>query len=232
LHSVTGVQTCALPISRALANAAHAIVVSTHYHQAPEQKFPASHEDAYASYQWTALNIHTYGGDPSRMAVAGESAGGNMALDVALKAKVADRIAPVAMLLIYPVAGTSMDTPSYKQYADAKPLNRAMMAWFFQQELEKPVEATDVRLNALSGAAERYRGLPPTTIVLAEIDPLRSEGEALGDKLRSARVQTVTRTFRGVTHEFFGMGAAVDEARNAVGFAAQTISAYFGQQSQ
>jgi acetyl esterase/lipase len=84
-----------------------------------------------------------FGGDPSRMAVAGESAGGNMALDVALKATRADRIAPVAMLLIYPVAGTSTDTPSYRRYAQAKPLSRAMMTWFFSHELTNPSEAKD-----------------------------------------------------------------------------------------
>lgn len=218
--------------ARALANAARAIVVSTHYRQAPEHRFPTSHEDVYASYQWTTLNIHEHGGDPARMAVAGESAGGNMALDVALKAKTAERIAPVALLLVYPVAGTNLDTGSYKQYAEAKPLNRAMMAWFFEQELASPAEKTDVRLNAVSSEPERFSGLPPTTIVLAEIDPLRSEGEALEAKLRDAKVITSLRTFPGVTHEFFGMGAVVDDARAAVTFAAQNISAYFGQAPQ
>jgi len=136
------------------------------------------------------------------------------------------------MLLVYPVAGTDTSTNSYDRYAQAAPLNRAMMNWFFQQELSSPNDVRDVRLNAVHGDTDRYHGLPPATLVLAEIDPLRSEGEALADKLRKAKVETVTRTFPGVTHEFFGMGAVVDEARNAVAFAAQSISPFFGQDPQ
>lgn len=215
--------------ARALANAAHAIVVSTHYRQAPEHKFPSSHDDVYTAYQWTSLNIHTQGGDPARMAVAGESAGGNMALDVAMRARDAERISPVALLLVYPVAGTSMRTPSYTQNAQAKPLNAAMMAWFFQHELATPEQAKEPRLNVVDLPAQRFKTLPPVTIVTADIDPLRSDGEMLAEKLRGASNLVTLRNFEGVTHEFFGMGAVVDQAKAAVQFATQNMSQYFGE---
>lgn len=219
--------------ARALANAAKAIVVSTHYRQAPEYKFPASHDDVFQVYQWTALNIHLSGGDPSRMAVAGESAGANMALDAVIRARDTERsIAPVALLLVYPVADTSMRTASYKQHAEARPLNAAMMAWFFSHELATADQAKDPRLNLVDAPSERFHSLPPTTIITADLDPLRSEGEKLADKIRDAKSQVTLRNFEGVTHEFFGMGAVVDQAKAAVQFAAQSISSYFGERPQ
>ena len=116
---------------RALAKKAKAIVVSAEYSHAPEHKFPAAHQDAFAAYQWVLQNAQSWGGDPKRVAVAGESAGGNLAASVAIMARDKGVQAPVHMLLVYPVAGVDTNTPSYQQNANAKPLNKAMMQWFF-----------------------------------------------------------------------------------------------------
>ncbi|MDD4974380.1 MAG: alpha/beta hydrolase, partial [Bacteriovorax sp.] len=109
---------------RALANKTKAIFVSVEYRKAPEAKFPAAHEDAYAAYKWVVNNAPSLGGDPKRVAVAGESSGGNLALNVAIKARDEKFQLPIHELLIYPVAGSNMETASYKKYGDAKPLNK------------------------------------------------------------------------------------------------------------
>ncbi|KAA2212682.1 alpha/beta hydrolase [Teichococcus oryzae] len=188
--------------ARALAAESEAIVLSVHYRQAPENKFPAAHEDAYAAYMWALGNAASLGADLTRVAVVGESAGGNLAINVAMAAREARAPLPVAMGLIYPVAGTDMTTPSYLANADAKPLNAAMMKWFFGHYAASPSDAQDTRLNVY-GRAE-LRGLPKAIIVTAEIDPLHDDGTRLASRLQESGVQVVAKDFAGVTHEFFG----------------------------
>src|SRR5690606_32591097 len=118
--------------ARALANIANAVVVSAHYRQGPEHRFPAAHSDALAAYQWTLAHAGEIGGDAARIAVAGESAGGNLAASVAIMARNQDMPMPVHQLLIYPVADCDFDSPSYIENADARPLGRDAMRWFFQ----------------------------------------------------------------------------------------------------
>ena len=144
-----------------------------------------------------------FGADLTRVAVVGESAGGNLAINVAMAAREGRTPLPVAMGLIYPLAGTDMTTPSYQQNAMARPLNAAMMQWFFRQATSLPAELQDPRLNVY-GRAE-LRGLPKAIIVTAEIDPLRSDGMLLGQRLQQSGVQVVAQDFAGVTHEFFGV---------------------------
>lgn len=206
---------------RAMAKQARAVVVSVGYRRAPEHKFPAAHDDAFAGYQRVWDNAGQLGGDPRRIAVMGESAGGNLAIHVALAAKQANVQAPVAVVAVYPVAGVDMDTPSYRENADAKPLNRAMMAWFMRHVVASDADKRDPRLDVV-GRAD-VKGLPPTTIVTAQIDPLRSEGQALVEKLRRAGVPVEARDYGGVTHEFFGMAAAVTDAKDAQAFVAQRL---------
>lgn len=188
--------------ARALAAEAQALVLAVHYRQGPEHRFPAAHDDAYAAYAWALSHAGELGADLSRVAVVGESAGGNLAITTAMAAREARMPLPVAMGLIYPVAGTDMTTPSYREMANAKPLNAAMMQWFIQQYTNSPSELQDTRLNVY-GRAE-LRGLPKAVIITAEIDPLRSDGQILGERLTANGVQVVARDYAGVTHEFFG----------------------------
>ena len=198
---------------RAIANAAKAIVVSTHYRQAPEHKFPAAHEDTLAAYEWVLANAAKFGGDPKRIALVGESAGGNMAANIAIAARDKKLQAPLHQVLVYPVANNDMNAPSYVENANAKPLNKAMMEWFVKHTFASPDQTADPRI-ALAKRTD-LAGVAPATIVLAQIDPLRSDGDALAAALRAAGVPVTVQRYDGVTHEFFGMGAAVDKAKAA-----------------
>ena len=210
---------------RALAKATGAIVVSIEYRHAPEAKFPAAHDDSVAAWKWTLANAKSWGGDPAKVAVVGESAGGNMAVNVAIAARDQKLQAPLAVVAVYPVADSNMATGSKVNKAAAKPLNTPMLAWFFTNTLAKPGDAFDPRLNLV---AADLKGLPPTTIILAEIDPLHDDGANLADKLKAAGVQTDLKEYAGVTHEFFGMGSVVAKAKDAEDYAAGKLKTAFG----
>lgn len=209
---------------RALANATRAVVVSTHYRQAPEHPFPASHEDTLAAYKWACANASSFNGDSTRVAVVGESAGGNMAAAISLMAREQNIQLPLYQVLIYPVASADINTPSYKENANAKPLNKAMMEWFAKYELPNAQDKQDRRIDLLNADLRR---LPPTTIITAQIDPLRSGGKMLADKLQAAGVDVNYKNYDGVTHEFFGMGAVLDESKAAVKLAAKDLTLAF-----
>jgi len=198
--------------ARGLSKRTGAIVVSVDYRLGPEHKFPASHDDAVATYKWAVTNARSIQGDSTRMALAGESAGGGLAVATAIAARDQQLMAPRHVLSVYPIAGTDTTTPSYVQNAMAKPLNRAMMSWFFNHYLRNAADRQDPRVNLV---AANLRGLPPVTIINAQIDPLLSDGEMLAQRLRDAGVTVDQKTYDGVTHEFFGMAAVVDKARDA-----------------
>ena len=213
----------------AIAKKAHAIVVSVHYRQAPENKFPASHDDANAAYKWVIANADKWGADAKKIAVVGESAGGNLAITVAISARDEKLTQPVHIVAIYPVAGTNLDTASYKKNEDAKPLGKAGMAWFFKHEASSQSDLNDPRLNLVEAAD--LKGLPPVTIVTDEIDPLMSEGQMLAKKLEYVGVKTKLKNYNGVTHEFFGMGAVISKANDAEDFVAEELKQSFGNKT-
>lgn len=213
--------------ARALSDAVNAIVVSVEYRKAPEHRFPAAHRDAYAAYEWVLANAQQISGDPTAIAVAGESAGGNLAAAVSMMAREREQPMPVHQVLIYPVTGYDFSTPSYQENAQAMPLNRAMMVWFFEKYLNNPQDAKDPRISLTN--AQYLKDLPPTTIITAEIDPLRSEGLRYAERLRQEGVPVHYRNFEGVTHEFFGMSAAVPDAKEAVRFVAAHLRRSFAQ---
>lgn len=214
------------PSTRALAREAQAVVVSVDYRLAPEAKFPAQHDDSFAAYRWVLANAASIGGDPRRIAIAGESAGGNLAVATAIAARDAGIQVPLHILSVYPVAGSDTNTPSYRENANAAPLNRAGMNWFFYHTGRTPADGMDPRINLVMA---NLRGLPPVTIVAAQIDPLRSEGELLNDRLRAAGVNVVRREFPNVTHEFFGGDAVIPEAQAAQRFAGERLRAAFAR---
>lgn len=211
---------------RGVSKMADVIVVSVHYRQAPEHHFPAAHDDALAAYRWVLENAQTFRGDPQKVAVMGESAGGNLAIGVSMMARDAGLAAPKHQLLVYPVAGVDMDNESYVENADAKPLNKPMMKWFVKHIFANEADAQDPRINIVEKA--NLSGLPSTTVICAEIDPLRTEGELLAEKLEQAGVDVRHKTFNGSTHEFFGMAAVVPDAAAAQTFAAHELKRAFG----
>ena len=211
----------------ALARKANAIVASVEYRRAPENKFPAAHEDAFAAYKWVQGNAGQFGGDPARLAVAGESAGGNMAANVAIMARDQNVQQPLHMLLIYPVAGTDTNTPSYVLNQNAMPLSKGAIAWFLDKTLAKPEDAKSPMLNLTTTA--NLRGLPSATVITASIDPLMSDGKMLAEKLKAAGVETTYKNYEGVTHEFFGMGAVVADAAAAEDLAGHDLKEAFAK---
>ena len=210
---------------RAIAKGLQAIVASVEYRRAPEARFPAQHEDAIAAYKWVMANASSFGGDPAKVALMGESAGGNLATNVAIAARDQNLKKPAYVVAVYPVAGTDMETRSYKDNASAKPLNKAMMGWFVGHTVRGDADKSDPRLDLVGKA--NLRELPPFTIVTAEIDPLRDDGKMLADKLKAAGVAVQYRDYQGVTHEFFGMGNVVAKAKEAQEAAIADLRAAF-----
>ena len=212
---------------RALCEMTKATVISTEYRQAPENKFPTAHDDTQSVYRWTLANAAQYKGDPKKVAVAGESVGGNMAAEICVYAKEKGLQMPVHQLLVYPVVGYDFETKSYQDNETTKPLSAEGMKWFFSYYLNKPEEGNDPRVNLLQ--VKDVSGLPPATIIAAEIDPLLTEGKTYADKLQAAGVKVQYKGYDGVTHEFFSMGAVIDESKQAEEFAAEQLKAAFGK---
>ena len=136
----------------ALAKKTGAIVASAETRHAPEHRFPASHDDTFAAYQWVLQNAQRFGGDPRRVAIAGESAGGNTAVHVAIQAREQRVQPPRHVLLVYPIAGTNLDTPSYRRNEHAVPLSNAAMEWFVRNTISSPSDLQDARLDIIGAA--------------------------------------------------------------------------------
>ena len=211
--------------ARAICNKAHCVVVSTHYRQAPENPFPAAHEDTYAAYRWLLANAREIGADPKRIAIVGESAGGNMAAAICLNAREEGIQLPLHQVLVYPIAGYDTNTESYREMTQAQPLNKPAMEWFFAQYLRSPEDGAS---PVISLDRADLTGLPPATIINAELDPLRTDGERLERRFRESGVAVQRRVFDGVTHEFFGMTPVLAKAREAQQMAAQALRAAVG----
>jgi acetyl esterase len=213
---------------RLLAKASGCIVVSVDYRLAPEHKFPAPVDDCYAAVKWLSDNASSLNCDPSRIAVGGSSAGGNLAAVAALMAR--DRGGPpiAFQLLIYPATRRELDTNSHRQFASDNYyiLSRADMEWFWNHYLANPADAANP--YACPDRAATLKGLPPALVITAEFDPLRDEGEAYAARLREDGVPSVLKRYDGVTHGFFGMPLQVDQAKHAIEEAAAALRMAIG----
>jgi acetyl esterase len=212
--------------ARILADKTGAVVVSVAYRLAPENKFPVAHNDAFDAYKWVVQNAASIKGDVNKIALAGESAGGNLAMTTAFQARDNSIKMPIAILAIYPLVGSDTNTASYQKYVDAKPLDKAGVLWFFDKYTNTPADGMDTRLNVI---AANLTGLPQTTIINAEIDPLETEGGILNDKLKAAGVSVERKVYAGVTHEFFSMGTVVPAAKDAEDYAISRLKSAFGK---
>lgn len=212
--------------AQGLAGQAEAVVVSVHYRQAPEFKFPTAHNDCYAAYEWVLKNAATIKGDSKKIAVVGESAGGNLAASVSMMARDKGLQLPLHQVLVYPIAAYDFTTQSYKESDSVKPLNSGLMKWFFEKYLNSPADGKNPMISLVDAD---LKGLPSTTIIAAEYDPLRSEGEMLADNLKTAGVATTHKLYKGVNHEFFGMATVVPEAVEAQKLAVSELKSAFNK---
>jgi acetyl esterase len=212
---------------RSLTNAAGCVTVSVGYRCAPEHRFPAAPEDCYAAVGWVAERASEIGGDAGRVAVGGESAGGTLATVAAVMAR--DRGGPRLLhqvLLCSPTDHYGSGHASYEEFGDGYLLTRRDMVWFWNHYLGRPEDADHPYASPLR--AGDLSGLPPATIVTAEFDPLRDEGEAYGARLKEAGVSVDVMRYPGMVHGFVRMDAVVDAGRRALEDVAARLHAAYG----
>ena len=202
-------------ICRNLCAGAGCVIVSVDYRLAPEHKFPAGLDDCVFAVRWSAQHAAELDADAQRMAIAGDSAGGNLAAAAAIELRDEGGPALRGQLLIYPVTDYhTPGTPSYSENADGYGLTRDTMVWFWDHYLADPADAANPLASPLRAAS--LANLPPALVVTAEFDPLRDEGEAFAEQLRAAGVPAATSRWDGMNHGFFFWVGVVDRAADAM----------------
>ncbi len=209
-------------ICRRLANESGCRVISVDYRLAPENKFPAAFDDAYAALVWTEANASDHQINPNRLAVAGDSAGGNLAAAVALQARLKGGPQLKYQVLLYPVTQARADTPSMHDLAKGYFLEKASMDWFCDQYLPPEADPNDPRVSPL--AAKDVSGVAPAYVLVAGFDPLRDEGKAYAEKLKAAGVAVDFVAYDSMIHGFLGMEGLVPQATQALKDAAKALS--------
>ncbi len=207
-------------ICRGLADGVDAVVVSVDYRLAPEYRYPAAVEDSLAALRWVAEHAGSIGGDPNRLVVAGDSAGGNLAAIVAQEARVSGP-AIAFQLLVYPVTDHEFTSVSMEDNAVGYYLTRASMHWFYDLYLTDAAEGADPAVSPIRNPV--LAGLPPAFVVTAEYDPLRDQGLAYVAAMRAAGNVVADRTYAGLFHGFFSMGSVIDAAQVAFGEAVAAV---------
>lgn len=199
---------------RALANASGCVVISVDYRLAPEHKFPAAVEDADAALRYVAEHAAEFGVDPKRIAVGGDSAGGNLAAVVSLVAR--DRGGPnVALqLMVYPVTDYDDKRPSSREFADGYLLTSALMDYFWGHYLVRPEDGQNPHASPIK--AKSVAGLPPAMVITAECDPIRDQGEAYAQRLKESGVAVEAKRYEGAIHAFFNLAGVIDSGRQAI----------------
>ena len=196
-----------------LAQRAGALVVAFDYRLAPEHPFPAAVDDCVAAYRWLRAHARELGGDPARVAVAGDSAGGNLSAVVSQLAARAGEPVPTCQVLIYPAVDFGLDTASHLELEDGHIIPRERILWYAQQYIPAEADRDDLRASPLR--AKDLTGQPPTMIVTGGFDPLRDEGHAYGERLREAGVPVTYREYPGQIHAFVSLTKAIPQGLTA-----------------
>jgi acetyl esterase len=207
---------------RELAVGARAALLFVEYPNSPEAHYPVAIEQGYATAQWVVREGAAKGLDAGRMAVAGESVGGDMAAALTLMAKQRGDVTFVQTSMYYPVTDAAMDTASYDEFAEGYYLTRKAMEWFWDAYTTDPAERAEITASPNKATTEQLDGLPPTLLLVDEVDPLRDEGEAYAAKLRAAGVLVTTVRYDGVVHDFMLLNA-MSESRATRAAIAQAI---------
>ena len=210
---------------RLLATGANAAVVFPNYSLSPEAKYPTALEQAYAVAQWIVQRGTDHHLKGERLAIAGDSVGGNLAAAVTLLAKQRGGPDFVQQVLFYPVTDANFETESYHQFATGYFLRRDAMQWFWDQYTTDPAQRADITASPLRATTEQLSGLPPALVITAEADVLRDEGEAYADKLRQAGVRVTAIRCLGIIHDFVMLHALAhtQAAQAAIDLATETL---------
>ncbi|QTD96138.1 alpha/beta hydrolase [Streptomyces cyanogenus] len=210
---------------RELAVGAQAAIVFPEYDLSPEARYPVAVEQNHTVAQWVVDHGADKGLDGSRLAVAGDSVGGNMAAALTLTAKERGGPALVQQVLFYPVTDANFDTPSYHQFATGYFLRRDGMQWFWDQYTTDPADRARITASPLRATTEQLTGLPPALVITGEADVLRDEGEAYANKLRAAGVPVTAVRFQGIIHDFVMLNAlrGTHAAQAAIDLAVRTL---------
>jgi len=192
-----------------LAKYAGVLVIAIDYRLAPEHKFPAAVDDCLAAYRWLRSRGRDIGADPARVAVAGDSAGGNLSAVVSQLSTSSSVAVPTCQALIYPAVDFSLETDSHRELVDGHVIPRERIVWYTEQYLRSEADKSDLRASPLR--APKLTGQPPTMIVTAGFDPLREEARAYGDRLRDAGVEVVYREYPGQIHAFVSLTKAIPQ---------------------
>jgi acetyl esterase/lipase/thioesterase domain-containing protein len=192
---------------RELAAGASAAVVFPDYSLSPEARYPTAIEESYAAAAWVARHGAEQNLDPARIAVAGDSVGGNMTAALTLLAKQRGDVSFVQQVLFYPVTDANFDTESYHQYAEGYFLRRDAMQWFWDQYTTDPAQRAQITASPLRASLHELAGLPPALVITGEADVLRDEGEAYAAKLRAAGVSVTAARYQGIIHDFVMLNA-------------------------
>jgi len=213
-----------------LAVGARAALAFVEYPNSPEARYPIAIEQGYATAQWITRNGASRGLDASRMVVAGESVGGNMAAALALMAKERGDVTFTQQSMYYPVTDAAMNTASYEEFAAGYYLSRAEMEWFWDAYTSNPAERAEITASPNRASTEQLTGLPPAYLCVDEADVLRDEGEAYAAKLRSAGVPVTTVRYDGTIHDFMLLNALSQTraTRAAIGQAASFLRTGLG----
>jgi len=212
---------------RHLCRLADCIVIFVNYRRSPEYRFPAANDDAYYATKWVSDHAGEIHADPSRIAVGGDSAGGNMSAVLALRARETMDFRLAFQLLVYPVTDMSdMDGGTYETYGEGYFLTKALMKWFREQYLNSMEEALLPQVSPL--LEKDLTGLPPALAITAEFDPLRQEGEAYAQRLADAGVAVQCSRYNGMIHPFWSMAGKIDQALAAYREAAGALQKAFG----
>ena len=220
---VTGTLDDADESARQLSARTGFIVLAIRTRQAPEAKFPAAHDDALAAYRWARTAMRSWGADPTRVVLAGEGPGADLALSTAYRSRELVAATPDHLLLITPQITTALRDDSMSDSGRSRPLTRRTVSAAQYDYVARNRELDDPRLDLLPRTDTAQ--IPPTTIILAEIDPLRSQGEALAAQLKAQGIKANARLFPGTTHGFFGLGSTLPEAAAAEDYAATQLKA-------
>lgn len=209
-------------VCRSLANKSGHAVISVDYRLAPEHKFPAAFDDCVAAVKWAFDNANALGIDNSRMAVGGDSAGGNLAAAVAL----AEVVPLKFQMLIYPAVDMRMESPSISENANAPILTKAVMSWFVAHYMSSDADRANIKASPMLASDEQLKKMPPAFVITAQYDPLRDEGEAYGKRLVENGVSTTITRYNGAFHGFFNMITILDDAQSAHAQASTLLKKY------